>query len=951
MLSVVGEEFIAYSESVKGQYAPLVAIQKYDGTIMFREVIKEDLLRISDELVVPGGWVFRKSQSTSSSWVKRFALIRGGFLFFFHSPQNEKPIAVVPLEDCVVNAPEGHHKTFDEMRTYKANEGFEFELRHQSRPTVRLYTTSELERTEWMTSLQEHVNAAQVRRQLLGGSTSTGAGVGGAGGDGSSTHASSGGTPVDNENGRSGPIVTDVKLTGLSLQPTSAGSIAGVAGVGGVAAGVGAAIPGRGGGSSVAPSTIASTTMGNGTGLISAQQMQQQQQQRVNSVTSLPPPPFALAAAGGRGSVGGGASYVPQQQPFQQSSPQGAVGGSSSSVAGGAYQNRNPFANPSTASVAGAGGGARSQGGRSSSSATIGAASHSSSSSKPAIYSQQSVPGGGGGGGGIGAGSSGKSPSKRKFNTSRLSKELGFEVLLLEENLKKKLSDQLEARSREDKARDMFFSKENILQAQEKESEDPLTLAKLFRQMLCFIDEEVAEDPQEGTPNQMPHLKGQAVEIMMNTVYRRYCGPSGFMSLEEFIEFFEDSAVLHTHAPHNDNDEPVEEYVTLLDPVRLLTLVPRNIGFSVAEAYDVVNEELMAATKNDKFIINFSQFYMMLLRITQIVYSDLFETDATLAFNKVLQEVICPLFVWCKGHHKRGSKDVLVLEERILLLMTTYAPNLFRVFLTYAHDAVGKVPEITRTFPEAAQSNERGMFRLPAACPAFQIDHQPATDSIFITENGALRFARDYGLIPYVMSVRQIKDAYRKLNRPKVIVSSRLPTRDMLNLQKPHSVAQFDKAARGQGNLQAPMKFASKAQTKSKSGFGTSSTRLASKPMQQTRGGGKSTSTATGNNSPVRAAAAAKEANDDDEDELGSPLPPPPTSGPSPTGTAIGGLSFSEFVEFIALVAVEGMQQENYDAVFPTPFSKVLAMLTVWGVADLKKLEEVRIIHTEDVYQ
>ncbi len=49
------------------------------------------------------------------------------------------------------------------------------------------------------------------------------------------------------------------------------------------------------------------------------------------------------------------------------------------------------------------------------------------------------------------------------------------------------------------------------------------------------------------------------------------------------------------------------------------------------------------------------------------------------------------MFMWCKGHHKRGSRDVLVLEERILLLMTTYAPNLYRVFLTYAHDAVGKV--------------------------------------------------------------------------------------------------------------------------------------------------------------------------------------------------------------------------------------------------------------------
>lgn len=47
---------------------------------------------------------------------------------------------------------------------------------------------------------------------------------------------------------------------------------------------------------------------------------------------------------------------------------------------------------------------------------------------------------------------------------------------------------------------------------------------------------------------------------------------------------------------------------------------------------------------------------------------------------------------------------------------------------------------------------------------------------------------------------------------------------------------------------------------------------------------------------------------------------------------------------------MEGLQQQNYHVIFPTPFSKVLAILTVWGVADLRKLEEVRIIRTEDNY-
>jgi hypothetical protein len=65
--------------------------------------------------------------------------------------------------------------------------------------------------------------------------------------------------------------------------------------------------------------------------------------------------------------------------------------------------------------------------------------------------------------------------------------------------------------------------KDFILAAQEAEAANPLSLAELFRLSLCFVDEELAEDPQPGTPLQMPHLKGLAIEEMLITVYRRYC--------------------------------------------------------------------------------------------------------------------------------------------------------------------------------------------------------------------------------------------------------------------------------------------------------------------------------------------------------------------------------------------------------------------------------------------
>jgi hypothetical protein len=86
------------------------------------------------------------------------------------------------------------------------------------------------------------------------------------------------------------------------------------------------------------------------------------------------------------------------------------------------------------------------------------------------------------------------------------------------------------------------------------------------------------------------------------------------------------------------------------------------------------------------------------------------------------------------------------------------------------------------------------MFKVPSVTPRHQIENTlHTTDSIFMTESGTLRFARDYGLIPYVVSVRQIKEIFASVNRPKLIVSSRLPTRDQLH-SKVHSTAQISVA-------------------------------------------------------------------------------------------------------------------------------------------------------------
>lgn len=44
--------------------------------------------------------------------------------------------------------------------------------------------------------------------------------------------------------------------------------------------------------------------------------------------------------------------------------------------------------------------------------------------------------------------------------------------------------------------------------------------------------------------------------------------------------------------------------------------------------------------------LNFSQFYFIIHKISQIVYEDLAKQDGTVALNKVLIETLLPMYVW-----------------------------------------------------------------------------------------------------------------------------------------------------------------------------------------------------------------------------------------------------------------------------------------------------------------
>ena len=62
-----------------------------------------------------------------------------------------------------------------------------------------------------------------------------------------------------------------------------------------------------------------------------------------------------------------------------------------------------------------------------------------------------------------------------------------------------------------------------------------------------------------------------------------------------------------------------------------------------------------------------------------------------------------------------------------------------------------------------------------------------------------------------------------------------------------------------------------------------------------------------------------------------------------------GGLSFSEFMEFLCMIAIEGMSSEEYHKMFDSPFKEDSGSINSVDLADIKKLEEVLQLHVDIV--
>ena len=104
------DEFVAYSEVANETLVPLVASVTADRSqITYRDLVKDDIMYIYDDEHLDedpehpmkadplGGWLFKNSSVNKTSFHRRYALLKGGFLFFFMRPRTTSLLPVYRL--------------------------------------------------------------------------------------------------------------------------------------------------------------------------------------------------------------------------------------------------------------------------------------------------------------------------------------------------------------------------------------------------------------------------------------------------------------------------------------------------------------------------------------------------------------------------------------------------------------------------------------------------------------------------------------------------------------------------------------------------------------------------------------------------------------------------------------------------------------------------------------
>jgi hypothetical protein len=132
-------------------FIPVVVTVKSSGEVDQRDLVYTDLKYIQrEDDPVKGSWIMR-ANANATSWTRRYALVRGKFLFYFVTASSfgsSKPEGVLPLENTEVQVPANNAMTFERRNVHQHNSGYEFDIAHPTRGTMRFASPTDDGREE-----------------------------------------------------------------------------------------------------------------------------------------------------------------------------------------------------------------------------------------------------------------------------------------------------------------------------------------------------------------------------------------------------------------------------------------------------------------------------------------------------------------------------------------------------------------------------------------------------------------------------------------------------------------------------------------------------------------------------------------------------------------------------------------------------------------------------------
>lgn len=93
-------------------------------------------------------------------------MLKCGYIFFFHSPTNIKPVGVIPLIETEIVVPQGGAKTFEPAKLAIRDNtgGYEFDIVSQIRDPIRIQCPTAEERIVWVEHCNERIEVLKSTR-------------------------------------------------------------------------------------------------------------------------------------------------------------------------------------------------------------------------------------------------------------------------------------------------------------------------------------------------------------------------------------------------------------------------------------------------------------------------------------------------------------------------------------------------------------------------------------------------------------------------------------------------------------------------------------------------------------------------------------------------------------------------------------------------------------------